>query len=83
MREGRTVAELDDAAITEDAIMAAMAETDEASPCRRRGPTKHPIMQLQEYRRQIHQGKNIAPPASLILPANKATAPGSSHSNNL
>ena len=30
MREGRTVAELDDAAITEDAIMAAMAETAEA-----------------------------------------------------
>jgi ABC-type multidrug transport system ATPase subunit len=31
MREGRTVAELDDAAITEDAFMAAMAETTEAS----------------------------------------------------
>ena len=30
MREGRTVAELDDATITEDAIMAAMAETAEA-----------------------------------------------------
>jgi monosaccharide-transporting ATPase len=30
MREGRTVAELDEAAITEDAIMAAMAETVEA-----------------------------------------------------
>src|SRR6266446_4753532 len=31
MREGRTVAELDGAAITENAIMAAMAETTEAS----------------------------------------------------
>ena len=30
MREGRTVAELDDAAITEDAIMSAMAETTDA-----------------------------------------------------
>ena len=30
MREGQTVAELDEAAITEDAIMAAMAETTEA-----------------------------------------------------
>ena len=43
MREGRTVAELDEAAITEDAIMSAMAETTEADR------DDHPSNQTSNY----------------------------------